>query len=454
VLVETLAYQYTRKPPLKVKPRHNVVIRLCTIECSFVQPLTGEQNKSLCDDIEGWNKISKQLFVWDYVTNFSSSILPHPNLRVLAPNIRFFVDNGTIGLFEQGDAYCTVGDFVRMRNWVISKLLWNPTLDEKKLTREFLDGYYGKKAAPILLSYFETLLNKAESSGAYIGCFRDNTDDWLDYETLSQATALFDKAIAAAENESGKNSVYVTRLLRERLPLEHVWLKGYYRFKRYAEKKGLAFAGPASPAEACKSFFATCEKHQVTAYREFNTPKQFADFREGMLLKFVDTPASTVPDEMKNLPADSWIDLQEYDFGTINVNGWTSNVNDPEASNKRAVQMPGNHNEWAVQIPLQDVISLFDDVEADTKFKIIAYLRCDATATDGLAMTCGVYDSKQAAGVLHKNLEVSAISGPVYQKIEFEPIPFASSMYLWFAPPKREGDVQAVYIDRIIIIKE
>ncbi len=33
VLVETLAYQYTRKPPKHVKPRHNVVVRLCSIEC-------------------------------------------------------------------------------------------------------------------------------------------------------------------------------------------------------------------------------------------------------------------------------------------------------------------------------------------------------------------------------------------------------------------------------------
>ena len=116
--------------------------------------------------------------------------------------------------------------------------------------------------------------------------------------------------------------------------------------------------------------------------------------------------------------------------------------------------MPGNHNEWAVQIPFQYVISLFDDVGADTKFKIIAYLRCDATVTDGLAMTCGVYDSKQTAGIIHQNINVSAISGATYQKISLEPVSIAPSRYLWFAPPKREGDVQAVYIDRVIIIKE
>ena len=35
ILIETLAYQYTRKPPRHVRPRRNVVTRLCSIECSL-----------------------------------------------------------------------------------------------------------------------------------------------------------------------------------------------------------------------------------------------------------------------------------------------------------------------------------------------------------------------------------------------------------------------------------
>ena len=39
VWIETLAYQYTRKPPKMIPPRHNVVPSLCTIECDFSLPL-------------------------------------------------------------------------------------------------------------------------------------------------------------------------------------------------------------------------------------------------------------------------------------------------------------------------------------------------------------------------------------------------------------------------------
>ena len=39
VVVDTLAYQYTRPAPNITVPRKNVVIRLCSIECNFAAPL-------------------------------------------------------------------------------------------------------------------------------------------------------------------------------------------------------------------------------------------------------------------------------------------------------------------------------------------------------------------------------------------------------------------------------
>ena len=452
VFVETLAYQYTRKPPEYAQPRQNVVVRLCTIECSFVQPLTGEQNQSFYDDMNGWSKIANQLFVWDYVTNFSSYILPHPNLRVLAPNIRFFVDHGSIGLFEQGDSYCTVGDFVRMRNWVISHLMWNPALDEKKLIMNFLVGYYGNSAAPVLLEYFDAMSDQAELSGKQLGCFLENTNDWLDDETLCKATALYEKAIDAAEQESGIDSEFVRRLRRERLPLEHVWLKEYYKFKRIAETKGEKFFGPADPIKACENFFAICEQYEVTAYRENNTSKSFAAFRENMFRRFGNP--SPVPVELIHLDTNIWMDIQEYDFRTINIDEWVSFTDDPAASNGRAVTMPGNHYEWAVNVPVPSDDVFFENVNVDTKFKVIVYIRCDATAEDGPAMTMGIYDNNEGISVMKKTPGVSEIAGSEYKKIEFDPVPLTPSMYIWFAPPKREGEVQAVYIDRVLLIRE
>src|SRR5690606_25702795 len=225
-------------------------------------------------------------------------------------NIRFFVDHGTIGLYNQGDAWCPVGDFVGLRNWLISKIMWNPSLDENTLVREFLEGYYGKAATPFLMEYFDVIIDRAEASGKRIYCKQYSTDFWLDYESVCKATEVFNQAIAAAKEE---NEEFVQRLRRERLPLEHVWLRGYAQFKSEAESKGEAFLGPANPVDAHANFFAMCKKYNVVAYSEGSTPKMFADFKENMLHRFKLSP---IPDEFKNNEMNVY-DFQEYDF---NVN--------------------------------------------------------------------------------------------------------------------------------------
>lgn len=53
IAVDTLAYQYTRKPPKTLKPRSNVIVRLCAIECNFREPLDHPSNAAFADDIRG-----------------------------------------------------------------------------------------------------------------------------------------------------------------------------------------------------------------------------------------------------------------------------------------------------------------------------------------------------------------------------------------------------------------
>jgi hypothetical protein len=164
VAISTLAYQYTRKPPAVTKPRHNVIVQLCSIECSFSKPLADERNKAFGDDLIGWSKISDRLYIWDYTTNFRHHILPHPNLRVLGPNVRFFADHNVKGIFEQG-AYTTNGaEMAELRAWVLAKLLWDPTRDGEKLVSEFIAGYYGP-AAPEIGAYLKITHDAVEQSG-------------------------------------------------------------------------------------------------------------------------------------------------------------------------------------------------------------------------------------------------------------------------------------------------
>lgn len=79
VEVDTLAYQYTRPPPKITKPRSNVIIRLCSIECNFGVPLSDPSNSHFRDDMVGWSQISDRIWIWNYVTDFGNYVMPWPD---------------------------------------------------------------------------------------------------------------------------------------------------------------------------------------------------------------------------------------------------------------------------------------------------------------------------------------------------------------------------------------
>jgi len=439
VWVETLAYQYTRQAPRKVRPRANVVVRLCSIECSFVQPLgEGEQNEPFRSDIEAWSKVAPRLFVWDYVTNFSNYLVPHPNLRVLAPNVRFFVNHNVVGLFEQGDSQSGVGDFVRLRAWLLAHLMWNPEQDENVLIDEFLQGYYGP-AAPHLREHLKVINDAGERSGKYIRCFMPDTSAWLTLDDLNRATELFAKAEAAVVGDA----TLAARVRRERLPLDHVWLSRCRALRRSAQLQGKPYRGPDDPKAACEEFVRCCRENGVGNWRERHP---FAERAEMLLRKY--GPPATPPKQAAGIDQSDWLDFQDGEFRLARPGEWAELVDDAPASDGSAARMPGDHYEWAVSLPLSG------DLMPGNPWHVYVAARCDATAKVGRAMTMGIYDSAQKKSVTGRTITVDQAAGPDYQVFDLGTHELSGSMYLWVAPPKRPSEVQHVYVDRVFLIRE
>ena len=440
VWVETLAYQYTRTAPLKVRPRDNVVVRLCSIECSFVQTLgEGEQNEPFRTDIEAWSKIAPRLFVWDYVTNFSNYLVPHPNLRVLAPNVRFFVRNNVVGLFEQGDSQSGIGDFVRLRAWLLAHLMWNPDKDETALIDEFLRGYYGP-AAPHLKEYLDLINDAGQRDDLYLRCFMPDTSAWLTLDDLDRAVALFAQAEAAVAGDP----TLTARVRREKLPLDHVWVSRYTPLKRAALIQHRPFDGPSDPKAACEEFVQRCRQNGVGNWRE-NQP---FDERANTLLRKYGPPAK-IPQQVEGVPATDWLDYQDGEFRLANAGQWAELVDDTAASDGHAVRMPGDHFEWATALPFSsDIASL------NPAWHVYVVARCDATTNEGAAMTMGIYDSAEKKSVAHQSVTVAQAAGATYRVFDLGSHPLSDAMYLWVAPPKRPGDVQSVYVDRVFIVRD
>ncbi len=217
-LVDTLAYMYTRHIPKLARPRHNVTVRLCSIECNFAQPLDAPANAAFYKDLKDWAAISPKLFIWDYLPNFSNYLVPHPNFRVIGPNIRNFAANKVVGVFEQGDGSNENANFNHLKLWLVSHLLWNPKADTRKLTSQFLRGYYGP-AAPYLQKYIDLTCDAVERSKAKLTCFSPD-DNFLTLADMNKATELFNKAETVVKD----SPELLRRVQTESLTLDHAWL--------------------------------------------------------------------------------------------------------------------------------------------------------------------------------------------------------------------------------------
>lgn len=218
--IDTLAYQYTRKPPKTLRPRPNVIIRLCSIECCFAHPLAtcdSLENRRFREDIIAWQPVAPKLYIWDYTPNFGHYQQPFPNFDALQPNVQFFVQHGVSGLFEQGNYSAGgSGELGPLRAYLLAKLLWNPNTDVERDTTEFLNAYYGK-AAPQLRAYLDLLELQVRNGNAHAHIFDSSKAAYLNDDFVAAAGKIFDAAAEAADDDTIRFRVDVARL-----PIEYV----------------------------------------------------------------------------------------------------------------------------------------------------------------------------------------------------------------------------------------
>lgn len=215
----TLAYLYTMHPPKHVKPLPNVNIMLCDIDCKREVPLTdNESGRDFMKAMEGWSKISNNIFVWDYGINFDCYLQPFPNFPVMQKNIRLFKDHHVTMHFSQ-IAGSKGGTFSDLRAYVASKLMWNPAMDTDSLMQAFMKGYYGP-AAPYMYEY-EKLLE-----GALLG---SNIDLWIFDSPVSHKNGMlnancrkrYNELFDKAEQVVAANPDYLDRVRTERMSLQY-----------------------------------------------------------------------------------------------------------------------------------------------------------------------------------------------------------------------------------------
>jgi hypothetical protein len=257
--ISTLSYQYTRRPPKNIRPRDNVSIMLCNIECGRALPIAKSPHdcdRRFVQDVVEWSKICRNLSIWDYCVNFVHLMAPNPNLRVQQPNIKFFRDHQVRGYFAQGSREIG-GDLCELRNYLIAKLCWNPDANAEAIINDFVDGFYGPAAGPIR-RYLALISDAAEKMPQRMGLGdspQEHADTFLRPELLRQYDALFDEA----ERLAAGDAELLDRIRATRMSLMYAKLE-------------LADGSPAEQLETLRQFADLCRKNHIRRLSEWGNP--------------------------------------------------------------------------------------------------------------------------------------------------------------------------------------
>lgn len=259
--ISTLAYLFSVNPPIVTKPRENVSIMLCDIDCRRQTALPDNPSgQAFMSALKGWSSMCNNLFVWDYGINFDNYLSPFPNFATMAENMRIFKKHNVKMHFSQ-IASNRGGDFAELRSYLAANLMWDAYADADSLIRSFLDRYYGAAGQPIY-EYIKIMEGAAVGSDVDLFIY----DSPVSYKNnilrpvlMRRYNALFDKAEALV----APDPVRLNRVLRSRLPLQYSALE-IARTNPDMYKKRVSFD--------LEIFASRCKQFEVPTLNERNNP--------------------------------------------------------------------------------------------------------------------------------------------------------------------------------------
>ena len=276
ILIHTFAYQYSRVAPKKARPKSNVIVRLCNIECEWGDSLEAVAKRDpegkcaeFLENIREWSEICDRLYVWDYAVNFSNYLQPFPCFYSMAENIRYYKQHGVKGVLQEGNfSYGGGASLDDLKSYIIAGLLWNADADVDLMIDEFCRGVYGN-AAPYIKEYISVMTEAVK--GYRMTLFDYPNAAYLNDSLLDRCDEIFKRAIDAAENDE----------VRRRVEREYLAIR-YSRIVRIADDKRRAEETDAF-AKDVRSFRLTeiMERIHLDDSFEYMKREQYATDRKG-----------------------------------------------------------------------------------------------------------------------------------------------------------------------------
>ncbi len=257
----TLGYLESERPG-DVFASPNVSIRLCRMgycdahqvdQCQHRQSFVNKYQGNFTEHLESWNRVSQEVFIWDYYVDFSNYLLPYPNWASFYGNVPYYARNEVKGIFAQGSGR-DESDFAEMRAWVMAQLLWDPSLKPATLMEEFVNAYYGE-AAPYIFDYLHLSSSLMSNDNAYLIAYSGSS-------YLPNAFLLRSEEIFAESMSHAKSTIVLERVQKQQLFILYAQLLKYSEHTLFAEVSNRSYE------DVFTEFNTLVKKFSIKRFRE------------------------------------------------------------------------------------------------------------------------------------------------------------------------------------------
>lgn len=277
VWIVGFSYSQTYLPPVLWKdgsyepidetviPRNNVIIWLCETDKrinKFYAFDDKEHNTESAQVYEAWKSLTNRIMLWEYGVNFSEYNWYFPSLRSMASAIRTVAKEKCeyalvlLSYTDQGEWQSL------LKGYILSKLMWDPSLNEQELLYEFTEGYYGKGGRYVrnVIEIFEKHFERICETDKTFRLYMTKSDDYVfnpnyyPIELLDEAENILKRGIEELKSTKGYETE-ISRMKGVLLTPMRMKLYNYLYYDRNIERMADYYE---TFAEICRESGITC----------------------------------------------------------------------------------------------------------------------------------------------------------------------------------------------------
>ena len=149
--LDMLAYEWTvEAPPKNLVCDDYIIVRFAPIRRCYGhylnEPNNHVTNAKYYQELVKWTKICKHVWIWDYNTNFRTTVGPYANVDVMQHDIKLYYELGVEGVYLQSNSRHleSNSEFGDIRNYIEGRMLQDPTRNYEDELGFITDALYGQ----------------------------------------------------------------------------------------------------------------------------------------------------------------------------------------------------------------------------------------------------------------------------------------------------------------------